>query len=222
MPSTPRFVRVNDTFEAGVVVTVERAPATVIITASIVPPNATANATAGPEPLVATGSLTKTLKFAAGGGLSAEARFEFAAVAVGTASVLFSAEATVGAEGGPAIRDALQLEIPVEGRSSVILRARSGTLYAAWRYVCLVWVFGRAAREGCDQPWAHAAPPHRRPNGTPPDVGPARRLCLLQQCCDLLPVPAAQQASRAPWRLQTPYMGVKHLLHACNVPSSFV
>ncbi len=138
----PRFVRVNDTFEAGVIVTVPAAPATVTITASLLPPNGSAAA-----PLKAPGQLTKALSFTVQGGLQQEARFQFAAVAVGTAGVLFAAEATEG-EGDSAttVSDSLQLEIPVHGERNQLVKLVNRVLFGldsdTWRLAvmnCRAW-----------------------------------------------------------------------------------
>ncbi|PNH12233.1 hypothetical protein TSOC_000852 [Tetrabaena socialis] len=104
-PSVPRFVRVGDVFEAGVVVTVGSAPATISVVVLV--------EDADSSPLTLTGTTTKAATFAPGGGLQQEVRFSFSAAAIGTATLTFSA--SDGQPGGAT--DALKLTVPVEGKA---------------------------------------------------------------------------------------------------------
>ncbi|KXZ55787.1 hypothetical protein GPECTOR_2g1337 [Gonium pectorale] len=117
-PSVPRFVRVGDAFEAGVVVTVGSAPATVTVTLQL--------GNEALDPLTLTGPTTKTVSFTAEGGLQQEVRFSFTAAAIGNASLSFTASDSQP-EGG---QDALSLEIPVEGQQGAVWVATSFALSA--------------------------------------------------------------------------------------------
>ncbi|KAG2434214.1 hypothetical protein HXX76_007940 [Chlamydomonas incerta] len=117
-PSVPRFVRVGDKFEAGVVVTVGSAPASV--TVNLILQNA------ADSPLTLNGVSSKTVTFAAGGGLQQEVRFDFTAVAIASATLEF--DAVDSAAGGGS--DSLSLELPVYGQQGDVWVATSFALKA--------------------------------------------------------------------------------------------
>ncbi|KAG2494914.1 hypothetical protein HYH03_006849 [Edaphochlamys debaryana] len=121
-PSVPRFVRVTDSFEAGVVVTVGSAPAAVSVTIQIAQPN--------DAPLTLTGLLTKTVSFTAGGGLQKEVRFSLNAIEMGVASLTFSAAFVSSGGGSVPAGDALELELAVHGQQADVWVATSFALAA--------------------------------------------------------------------------------------------
>ncbi|KXZ56112.1 hypothetical protein GPECTOR_2g994 [Gonium pectorale] len=116
--SVPRFVRVGDSFEAGVLVTVGSAPATVTLTMKLVDPSS--------SPLSAVGSKSRMVSFKAGEGLQKEVRFSFKGVAVGRANLTFTA-ADSQAGGG---RDGLSMELAVEPPQGDVWVATSFALAA--------------------------------------------------------------------------------------------
>ncbi|KAG2491821.1 hypothetical protein HYH03_009778 [Edaphochlamys debaryana] len=120
-PSVPRFARVGDEFEAGVVVTVGSTPAEVTVTVKLVSPDPAA------APLALVGAASRKASFAAGGGLQQEVRFSFSAAAMGTTNLTFAA-ADAAAGGGS---DALQLPLVVYGQQGEVWVATSFALAAA-------------------------------------------------------------------------------------------
>ncbi|GLI68394.1 hypothetical protein VaNZ11_012780 [Volvox africanus] len=114
-PSLPRFARVGDVFQSGVIVTVGSAPATVNVQLQI-----------GGDALSATGPLRQTVTFAAEEGLQREVRFNFSAVAIGRVNLSFAAEDAQ--PGGGA--DALQLQLSVAGQQGDVWVATSFALSA--------------------------------------------------------------------------------------------
>ncbi|PNW72413.1 hypothetical protein CHLRE_16g677205v5 [Chlamydomonas reinhardtii] len=117
-PSVPRFVRVGDQFEAGVVVTVGSAPASVTVSLKL--------ENAADSPLTLNGVTSKTVTIAAGGGLQQEVRFSFTAVAIASATLVF--DAVDSAAGGGS--DSLSLEVPVYGQQGDVWVATSFALKA--------------------------------------------------------------------------------------------
>ena len=117
-PSVPRFVRVGDQFEAGVVVTVGSAPASVTVSLKL--------ENAADSPLTLNGVTSKTVTFAAGGGLQQEVRFSFTAVTIASATLVF--DAVDSAAGGGS--DSLSLEVPVYGQQGDVWVATSFALKA--------------------------------------------------------------------------------------------
>ncbi|GIL54024.1 hypothetical protein Vafri_9574 [Volvox africanus] len=114
-PSLPRFARVGDVFQSGVIVTVGSAPATVNVQLQV-----------DGGALSATGPLRQTVIFAAEEGLQREVRFNFSAVAVGRVNLSFAAEDAQ--PGGGA--DALQLQLSVAGQQGDVWVATSFALTA--------------------------------------------------------------------------------------------
>ncbi|KAG2447335.1 hypothetical protein HYH02_007664 [Chlamydomonas schloesseri] len=117
-PSVPRFVRVGDKFEAGVVVTVSSAPASVTVNVKL--------EDAGNSPLTPTGVTSKTVTFASGGGLQQEVRFAFTAVAIETATLVFDAADA----GGGHSSDSLSVDLAVHGQQGDVWVATSFALKA--------------------------------------------------------------------------------------------
>ncbi|GLI63593.1 hypothetical protein VaNZ11_006598 [Volvox africanus] len=115
-PSVPKFVRVGDTFEAGVVVTVGSAPATVNVTLQVLNQSKSSLKSVGP--------ISQTVTFSRGDDLQMEVRFNFTARAVGTASLVFAASDS--ALGGG--KDSLQVEIDSEGQQGDVWLATSFAL----------------------------------------------------------------------------------------------
>ncbi|GIL68720.1 hypothetical protein Vafri_21968 [Volvox africanus] len=114
-PSVPKFVRVGDTFEAGVVVTVGSAPATVNVTLQVLNQSKSSLRSVGP--------ISQMVTFS-GNSLQVEVRFNFTARAVGTTSLVFAASDS--APGGG--KDSLQVEIDVEGQQGDVWLATSFAL----------------------------------------------------------------------------------------------
>ncbi|GIM02181.1 hypothetical protein Vretimale_7087 [Volvox reticuliferus] len=115
-PSVPQFVRVGDTFEAGVVVTVGSAPATVNVTLQVL--------NSSKSSIRVAGLTSKSVTFFAGDSLQAEVRFNFTARAIGTTSLVFIASDS--APGGG--KDSLQVDIDAEGQQGDVWLATSFAL----------------------------------------------------------------------------------------------
>ncbi|KAG2494912.1 hypothetical protein HYH03_006847 [Edaphochlamys debaryana] len=117
-PSVPRFARVGDEFEAGVVVTVGSTPVNIRVTIQIAQPD--------DAPLTLLGLRTKTVSFTAGGGLQKEIRFTLTGIEIGVAGLTFLA--SDGQPGGA--RDALSLDLAVHGQQADVWVATSFALAA--------------------------------------------------------------------------------------------
>ncbi|GLI68405.1 hypothetical protein VaNZ11_012792 [Volvox africanus] len=115
-PSLPRFARVGDVFQSGVIVTVGSAPATVNVQLQI-----------GGDALSATGPLRQTVTFAAEEGLQREVRFAFSAVAMNSANLTFAAQDMQQPGGG---EDSLITELQVLGQQGDVWVATSFALSA--------------------------------------------------------------------------------------------
>ncbi|KAG2452414.1 hypothetical protein HYH02_002657 [Chlamydomonas schloesseri] len=125
--SAPRFVRVGDAFEAGCVVTVGSAPATVAVTLTV------EGGASSPLQLSAVGasppssfSMTKTVTFTAGADLQEEVRFPLSGRAIGTARLTLRAVDTQAGGGS----DGLQFEVPVYGQQGDVMVATTFSLTA--------------------------------------------------------------------------------------------
>ncbi|GIL86136.1 hypothetical protein Vretimale_13856 [Volvox reticuliferus] len=114
-PSIPRFARVGDVFQSGVIVTVGSVPATVNVQLQV-----------DGGALSATGPLRQTVIFTSEEDLQQEVRFNFSAVAIGRVNLSFAAEDAQ--PGGGA--DALQLELSVAGQQGDVWVATSFALTA--------------------------------------------------------------------------------------------
>ncbi|CAD7702674.1 unnamed protein product [Ostreobium quekettii] len=114
-PSAPRFVRVNDKFEAGVIVTVVGGKEGDEIRLQL------DGGTKG-EAVVLTGEDTMSVKLDSDN--QVEARFEFTAQEVGEARIV------INAEGGDGIADSLELTIPVKGQQERVVLATSFSVAA--------------------------------------------------------------------------------------------
>ncbi|GIL54039.1 hypothetical protein Vafri_9594, partial [Volvox africanus] len=119
-PSLPRFARVGDVFQSGVIVTVGSAPATVNVQLQV-----------DGGALSATGPLRQTVIFAAEEGLQREVRFAFSAAAMGSANLTFTAQYTqqTGGGGGGG-GDSLVAELRVLGQQGDVWVATSFALTA--------------------------------------------------------------------------------------------
>ncbi|GIM10107.1 hypothetical protein Vretimale_13885, partial [Volvox reticuliferus] len=115
-PSIPRFARVGDVFQSGVIVTVGSAPATVNVQLKV-----------DGGALSATGPLRQTVVFRSEEDLQQEIRFALSAVTVGSANLTFIAQDAQQPGGG---EDALQTELPTRRCvGGYVLRAhRTATL----------------------------------------------------------------------------------------------
>ncbi|KAG1668836.1 hypothetical protein FOA52_004931 [Chlamydomonas sp. UWO 241] len=114
-PSLPRFVRIGDTFEAGVIVTgtgVEAGDPALTVGVGY------ELAAASPAPINGTGSSSKVVAIS-GEQKQQEVLFSFQATALGTANVTFSVTDGMGTV------DSVQLELEVLGRQSPITVATS-------------------------------------------------------------------------------------------------
>ncbi|KAF8063719.1 hypothetical protein HT031_003574 [Scenedesmus sp. PABB004] len=123
-PSLPRAVRVGDNFTAGVLVEapgLER-ETTVSVAAALAAPPAGSDGGAPPPPLALAGPQRVSVVLRPGAA-QAEARFAFAARALGTAAITFTA-AAAGSDGA-ATADAVQLSVPVLGVQSPVWLATS-------------------------------------------------------------------------------------------------
>lgn len=191
--SVPRFVRVGDVFEAGVVVTVSgntaagsSASVTVALTIAASPADGDA-----PEPLVTSSGAptTKTVTLAAPV-TQREVRFAFEAAALGDATLQFSASDGSGAS------DALQLDLSVQRPQDAVFLATSFAVAAS--NSTTAW------QEGLELP---AAVPGTGSLAVSAGVG---YLPAVQAAFDALPAhrpqwaeayPALMQATQAPvWR----------------------
>eukprot|EP00798_Chlamydomonas_sp_ICE-L_P016462 gene16462-22683_t len=116
-PSVPRFVRVGDEFEAGVIVTMSGSgTSTIQVTLRIVDVEGELSA------IQATSNLTQILVLS---GSQKEVRFHFSAVAIGSGTILISASDDMGSE------DALQLELEVMAQQTSLQVATSFSLNAS-------------------------------------------------------------------------------------------